>query len=36
MSGKLVEVARHVKDRKLQRVLMQFFKPEDSFEVCEA
>jgi hypothetical protein len=31
-----VFVARHLKDRKLQRALMQFFKPEKYFEVREA
>jgi uncharacterized radical SAM protein YgiQ len=31
-----VYVARHLKDRKLQRALMQFFKPENYFEVREA
>ena len=36
MSGKPVEVARHLRDRKLQRALMQFFKPENWFEVREA
>ena len=29
MSGKPVQVARHLRDRKLQRALMQFFKPEN-------
>lgn len=36
MSGKKVEVAQHLRDRKLQRALMQFFKPENWFEVREA
>jgi hypothetical protein len=36
MTGKPVEVARHLRDRKLQRALMQFFKPENWFEVREA
>lgn len=36
MSGKPVEVAKHLRDRKLQRALMQFFKPENWFEVREA
>ena len=36
MSGKPVEVARHLRDRMLQRALMQFFKPENWFEVREA
>jgi len=31
-----VQVARHLRDRKLQRALMQFFKPENWFEVREA
>jgi ligand-binding SRPBCC domain-containing protein len=31
-----VYVARHLKDRKLQRALMQFFKPENHFEVRKA
>jgi hypothetical protein len=31
-----VHVARGLKDRKLQRALMQFFKPENYFEVREA
>ena len=31
-----VHVARHLRDRKLQRALMQFFKPENYFEVREA
>jgi uncharacterized radical SAM protein YgiQ len=33
---KPVYVARAMKDRKLQRALMQFFKPENYFEVREA
>ena len=36
MTGKPVEVARHLRDRKLQRALMQFFKPENWLEVREA
>jgi hypothetical protein len=36
MTGKPVEVARHLRDRKLQRALMQFFKPDNWFEVREA
>jgi uncharacterized radical SAM protein YgiQ len=36
MSGKPVQVARNMRDRKLQRALMQFFKPENWFEVREA
>jgi uncharacterized radical SAM protein YgiQ len=31
-----VHVARHLRDRKLQRALMQFFKPENYFFVREA
>jgi hypothetical protein len=31
-----VYVARHLRDRKLQRALMQFFKPENYFEVRQA
>jgi hypothetical protein len=31
-----VYTARHLRDRKLQRALMQFFKPENYFEVREA
>jgi radical SAM superfamily enzyme YgiQ (UPF0313 family) len=31
-----VYVARHLRDRKLQRVLLQFFKPENYFEVRQA
>ena len=31
-----VYIARHLKDRKMQRALMQFFKPENYFEVREA
>ena len=30
---KKVAVARHLRDRKLQRALMQYFKPENYFEV---
>jgi hypothetical protein len=33
---KQVYVAQHLKDRKLQRALMQFFKPENWFAVREA
>jgi hypothetical protein len=33
---KPVNVAKGLKDRKLQRALMQFFKPENYFEVREA
>jgi uncharacterized radical SAM protein YgiQ len=35
-SGQEVFVARHLRDRKLQRALMQFFKPENYFQVREA
>jgi hypothetical protein len=31
-----VYVARHLRDRKMQRALMQFFKPENYFEVRRA
>jgi hypothetical protein len=31
-----VFIARNLRDRKLQRALMQFFKPENYFEVREA
>jgi hypothetical protein len=33
---KPVNTARNLRDRKLQRALMQFFKPENYFEVREA
>jgi uncharacterized radical SAM protein YgiQ len=33
---KPVQVARNLRDRKLQRALMQFFKPQNYFEVREA
>ncbi len=33
MTGRPVPVARHLRDRKVQRALMQFFKPENYFEV---
>jgi len=33
---KPVHIARHLRDRKLQRALMQFFKPENYFEVRRA
>jgi radical SAM superfamily enzyme YgiQ (UPF0313 family) len=36
MTGRPVRVARHLRDRKLQRALMQFFKPENYFTVREA
>jgi uncharacterized radical SAM protein YgiQ len=35
-SKKPVHIARNLRDRKLQRALMQFFKPENYFEVREA
>ena len=35
-TGKPVQIARHLRDRKLQRALMQFFKPENYFEVRKA
>ena len=35
-SKKPVHIARNMKDRKLQRALMQFFKPENYFEVRES
>jgi uncharacterized radical SAM protein YgiQ len=35
-SKKPVYIARQLRDRKLQRALMQFFKPENYFEVREA
>jgi hypothetical protein len=31
-----VHIARHLRDRKLQRALHQFFKPENYFEVRKA
>jgi hypothetical protein len=31
-----VYIARNLKDRKLQRALLQFFKPENYFEVRKA
>jgi hypothetical protein len=31
-----VYIARHLRDRKLQRALLQFFKPENYFEVRKA
>jgi hypothetical protein len=33
---KSVQVATHLKDRKLQRALLQYFKPENYFEVRAA
>ena len=35
-TGKEVHVAKSLKDRKMQRALMQFFKPENWFTVREA
>jgi radical SAM superfamily enzyme YgiQ (UPF0313 family) len=35
-TGQEVFVARHLSDRKLQRALLQFFKPENYFEVRKA
>jgi uncharacterized radical SAM protein YgiQ len=35
-TGKPVASAKHLRDRKMQRALMQFFKPENYFEVREA
>jgi hypothetical protein len=35
-TGREVFVARHLRDRKLQRALLQFFKPENYFEVRKA
>jgi hypothetical protein len=35
-TGQEVYVARHLRDRKLRRALMQFFKPENYFQVREA
>ncbi|HWB12045.1 MAG TPA: YgiQ family radical SAM protein [Pirellulales bacterium] len=35
-TGKPVYIARHLRDRKLQRALLQFFKPENYFEVRRA
>jgi uncharacterized radical SAM protein YgiQ len=35
-SKKPVQIARNLRDRKLQRALLQFFKPENYFEVREA
>src|SRR5215471_15678571 len=33
---KPVYIAKHLRDRRLQRVLLQFFKPENYFEVRKA
>jgi len=35
-TGEEVYIAKHLRDRKLQRALMQFFKPENYFMVREA
>jgi hypothetical protein len=35
-TGEEVYIARHLRDRKLQRALLQFFEPENYFEVREA
>src|SRR5205807_4023460 len=35
-SGQEVYIARQLKDRKMQRALLQFFKPENYFEVRKA
>jgi uncharacterized radical SAM protein YgiQ len=35
-SGKEVYIAKQLKDRKMQRALLQFFKPENYFEVRKA
>lgn len=35
-TGEEVYIARHLRDRKLQRALLQFFKPENYFEVRDA
>jgi hypothetical protein len=35
-TGQEVFVAKHLRDRKLQRALLQFFKPENYFEVRKA
>jgi uncharacterized radical SAM protein YgiQ len=35
-TGEEVQTAKHLSDRKLQRALLQFFKPENYFEVREA
>ncbi len=36
LTNKPVYIARHLRDRKLQRALLQFFKPENYFEVRRA
>jgi uncharacterized radical SAM protein YgiQ len=35
-TGKPVYIAKHLRDRKLQRALLQFFKPENYFDVRKA
>jgi hypothetical protein len=35
-TGKAVYISRLLKDRKMQRALLQFFKPENYFEVRKA
>ncbi len=35
-TGQALPIARNLRDRKLQRALLQFFKPENYFEVREA
>ena len=35
-TGEEVSIAKHLRDRKLQRALLQFFKPENYFEVRRA
>ena len=35
-TGEEVYTAKHLHDRNLQRALLQFFKPENDFEVREA
>ncbi len=35
-TGEEVYIAKHLRDRKLQRALLQFFKPENYFEVRKA
>jgi hypothetical protein len=35
-TGQEVYVARHLKDRRLQRALLQFFKPENDLEVRQS
>jgi hypothetical protein len=36
MSKTPVYIAHHLRDRRLQRALLQFFKPENYFEVRRA